>query len=174
MILVALSVGVAAVPAVGAGEIERRVSGVHTFEDCAAPWPKICDLEPFGTSPPAWSVVQDPTCASGTYCARSADPGPDGSSDLFLEMQVAASAVLAYRVRLDVDDPDDCLVLSIDGQEADRVCGDTAWTLRAVPVAPGSRDLAWTFQDAEDPSEEADAAWLDDVAIPGSPNLTDP
>ena len=151
----------------------------------AADFPGSCQI-PLGWSIPptatvGWHVATD--SASEGACSLKSDalPGAGRAQIQFTGYFNAGNVVFDRRVSSEYFF--DCLKLFVDGvqQNLGMACasggsglsGEAAWGSVSIPVTAGLHTLLWSYQKDSTVNAGADAAWIDDVALPlaatGSP-----
>jgi len=145
--------GIGAVPAQGQ---------VIDFEDGSIP----SDWTESSGSTAAWSVTSA-TSAGGTYSLGSGDITHDETSEIEVTITVPKDTVITFDYRVSSEDSYDFFRFYIDGvQELER-SGDTGWLSSGdIPISAGTHIVRWSYEKDGSVSNNADKAWIDNVALP--------
>ena len=113
---------------------------------------------------PAWSVASD-QAQEGLYSLKSGAT-PDGfRSDLVHSADfVDGNVSFARRVSSQAGDS---LRFYIDDEQQGLWSGEVDWSTVSFPIAAGLRTLRWSYQKNASGSAGSDAAWIDNVVLPG-------
>jgi hypothetical protein len=133
------------------------LSGIEAFEgNFALPWIH---------SDTPWSLAAD-FAFVGASSLRSPELDDNESSSLSLLAEFA-EGTLSFALRVDSEAEYDGLSFSIDGQEVGFWDGHQDWQVVSFPLAAGVHELRWTYSKDFSISEGADAAWIDQISLPG-------
>ncbi|MFT5126598.1 MAG: hypothetical protein ACI8W8_000193 [Rhodothermales bacterium] len=126
------------------------LSGVEPFEsDFSFPWTH---------SATPWTIDAN--------SARSADIDNNESSSLGLLAEFA-EGIISFAVKVDCEYDYDFLSFEIDGEEVDYWDGLQDWQIVSYTIPAGVHELRWVYRKDFSISHGADAAWIDQVSLPG-------
>ena len=103
---------------------------------------------------------------TGTYCLRSAPISGRQTSDLGLDLMLAAPDSIAFWAQTSSEKDYDKLTFSIDGRKQMELSGNAGWRRCAYPLTAGSHRLLWRYTKDDSDNAGSDCAWIDDVELP--------
>lgn len=112
-------------------------------------------------------LVTDLEAYTGTYSARSGIILDNEASTLALTLDCQDGSI-DFAVKVSSEEKYDNLFFFIDGLETDSWSGELPWTEVTYPVPAGNHTFTWTYCKDKGDSAGQDAAWIDDVILPGS------
>lgn len=105
--------------------------------------------------------VQGAGAGSEGYAGQS---GPiDDEEESWLETTVEGPGNIHFWWRVSSEPSYDFLHFFVDGQEMDRIAGESGWEERTYAVPVGVHTLRWSYDKDRSVSQGADAGWLDEV-----------
>ena len=109
--------------------------------------------------------ADDTLSSSPTHSVRSGDIFDDQTTFLEVTCTVSEGDVLfCYKVSSEEDY--DFLRFYVDGEARWSRSGEEGWSLANIGVSPGLHTFRWAYEKDYSVSSGADAAWIDDVALP--------
>lgn len=110
--------------------------------------------------------LDDSTAASGRFSLRSG-PTDHGAQSVLQTTFETSGGIVEFKIRVSSEKNYDRLAFFIgDGLYGDW-SGDVDWQTVSYPVDPGTRTLTWVYLKDTSQSSGADAAWIDDLVLPG-------
>lgn len=137
----------------------QRGDGFETGDFSALPWQR--------TGQAAWTVT-DADPGDGAKSARTGAIAHGGASTLTLSHFVNGVGTLSFRYRTDSEITYDALKFYVDGELIGNWSGNTPWALFTMELAAGAHTLKWEYRKDSSVSVGADAAWIDQVVLPGT------
>ena len=105
---------------------------------------------------------QSATTHDGIDAARSGPIGPDGSSEMV--MNVTGPGTLTFWWKVDSESfADDLLVYTPGSGDFDSISGNVGWTQVTLDIAAGPQTVVWTYSKDNENSSGEDAGWVDQV-----------
>ncbi|MFZ5941180.1 MAG: C25 family cysteine peptidase, partial [Bacteroidota bacterium] len=108
---------------------------------------------------------------NGRYSARSADIADLQHSDLELYVNNSVADSVSFYFRISSESGYDYLIFYIDTLEAKRWSGLSGWKRYSCLVGEGTHRLLWRYEKDKSISTGEDAAWIDEIVLPGDPVL---
>jgi len=102
----------------------------------------------------------------GIYCARSGQIGPNGSTILYIEVDVPAADYISFYKKVSSEIFYDKLKFYIDDVLVESWAGDVAWDFHEYPVLPGLHTFKWEYMKDYTVVMGSDCAWLDYIKLP--------
>ena len=137
----------------------QRADGFETGDFSALPWQR--------TGQVAWTV-SDADPGDGAKCARTGAVAHGGASTLTLSHFVNGVGTLSFRYRTDSEITYDALKFYVDNELYGNWSGNTPWAQFTMELAAGPHALKWEYRKDSSVSIGADAAWIDQVVLPGT------
>lgn len=125
---------------------------------------------PWETTAPGWTVTTE-GIASGSFSAQSGTTSHDGISLLRL-LAVTSDGVLSFSYRVSSETGYDFLTFLVDGVVVQRWSGLQDWATFHFPITAGSHEFTWAYSKDESESTGEDAAWIDNLNLPGTGTWT--
>jgi PKD repeat protein len=145
--------------------------GYITVEECTG-----ADIEDFETgdfSKFDWQFAGDADWTietvdpyEGFYCARSGQIGSNGSTILYIEVDVPAADHISFYKKVSSEIFYDKLKFYIDDILVESWAGDVAWDFHEYPVLPGVHTFKWEYMKDYTVVMGSDCAWLDYIRLP--------
>ena len=104
---------------------------------------------------------------SGDYSVKLGGIGNSQSVSLELNVHLEESGEVWFYRWVSAENCDDHLRFYVDGEERGRYCNNGQWAREVAPVEAGTHQLRWLYVKDSSLSRGEDAAWLDDIYIPG-------
>ena len=143
----------------------QRADGFETGDFSALPWQR--------TGQVAWTV-SDADPGDGAKCARTGAVAHGGASTLTLSHFVNGVGTLSFRYRTDSEITYDALKFYVDNELYGNWSGNTPWAQFTMELAAGPHALKWEYRKDSSVSIGADAAWIDQVVLPGTGQMPAP
>ena len=158
----------------GHGTFQTTVAvGADRTLDIALPRRQVEDFESRFFGMHAWQmaghvpwVIDGTDSPEGTWCARSGDLDEHQLSILTLTLDVIADSDITFLVRSDTRPGFSSLTFFCDGLARGSWTGEVAWEEMTWPVSAGVHSFTWSFHKGSNSTGEANAAWIDFVALP--------
>jgi hypothetical protein len=107
-------------------------------------------------------IFQSATTHDGIDAARSGPIGPDGSSEMALN--VTGPGTLTFWWKVDSESfADELMVYTPGSGDSDSISGNVGWTEVTLDIAPGPQTVRWTYSKDSSGSSGEDAGWVDQV-----------
>jgi hypothetical protein len=104
----------------------------------------------------------------GKYSLRSANVNENESSRLAYTCYSSTCDYLGFRVKVSSQQNADILSLVIDGATVANYSGEVDWNEERFAIDAGEHLIEWIFTKNESGSAGLDAAWIDNIYLPGN------
>jgi len=102
----------------------------------------------------------------GIYSAVSGDVTHNQSSQLSVQVSIAAAGTISFYRKVSSEDNYDYLRFFIDNVLQDEWSGELAWTVVAFNVSAGTHTFKWGYYKDGSVSEGSDCGWIDYIVFP--------
>ena len=123
---------------------------------------------PWDTSSLRPWIVDTAEHHSGRISLRSAPIGGRQTSDLGIDLLLAAPDSIAFWTHTSSEQNYDRLLFSIDGVKHLELSGNTGWRRCSYPIGSGNHRLLWRYVKDDSGNSGSDCAWIDDVELPAA------
>ena len=111
-------------------------------------------------------VITDAVNYNGTYSSRSGTIDHNGSSEMYLDINVLANDHVSFYRKVSSESGYDKLKFYIDTDLKGEWSGEQDWGFYEYTVTAGNHTLKWVYSKDGSVSNGADAAWVDDIILP--------
>lgn len=133
------------------------------------------DFESQGFPRSSWSNTGDyawfidgNTSFEGRYSLRSAEIDLNGESRLAYSCYSASCDFLGFRLKVSSGENSGILSLIIDGTTVATYSGEVDWIEEQFAIEAGEHLIEWVYSKDDGPVSGEDAAWIDNIYLPGN------
>ena len=115
----------------------------------------------------AWFIDAN-TSFEGRYSLRSGEIDHNGESRLAYSCYTASCDFLGFRLKISSQQNADVLSLIIDGITLATYSGEADWLEEQIVIEAGEHLIEWVYTKDDNSISGADAAWIDNIYLPGN------
>ncbi len=118
-------------------------------------------------SPSPWKPDRE-SYTSSRYSLRSGTISDNEQSDVTLFMETTQDDTLSFTYRVSSEYEWDYLRFYVDSLLEQKWSGNSGWKEYSLPIEEGWHEITWSYKKDEGWTGGEDAAWIDDLILPGS------
>jgi hypothetical protein len=142
-----------------------RIAINRYFEDFSPDWTRRFPFRNISASP--WRTDQK-SFSSGPFALRSGPISHNGQSEISLSFETDTDDTLSFAYRVSSEFGYDTLSFYVDSVFVRSWSGYTGWNHYSEPLEAGRHEITWSYRKDSNTSYGMDAAWIDDLSLPGS------